>query len=144
LLCGIPVSRCISLIGSTFVLEYLAVPVGIALGLSPWHALVKVISAGVGIFALALALFEFLGSKAQRVANFLLKLRGRTPRFQRYGIYSLVPGATLLGIYGCAAAAWAFGWGRTPSIGLTGLGFALISTLVLLSTIGALKIIEFW
>jgi uncharacterized membrane protein len=70
----------------------------------------------------------------------LLKLRGRE-KFQKYGIYGLIPGVTFIGVYGCATTAWVFGWDKRGSIILISTGLAIISIIVLLSTLGLLKYI---
>jgi len=138
---GVSPSRAIGLVGSTFVLEYLAIPLGIGLKLPPVYVFLTVVSAGVGIFTLVLGIFQLLGAQSQRVVDFLLKLRGRVRRLQKYGIYGLIPGATLLGVYGCAATAWAFRWDMIRSTLLLTVGFALVSAILLLSSMGILKII---
>jgi len=60
---------------------------------------------------------------------------------QKYGIYGLIPGATLLGVYGCAALVWFLGWNIRQSTLFTIIGFVLISAILLFSSIGILKII---
>ena len=129
------------LVGSTFALEYLAIPLGIALKLPPLHVFLTVVSTGIGIFILVLGIFHLLGAQSQKVVNFLLKLRGRVRRLQKYGIYGLIPGATLLGVYGCAALVWFLGWNIRQSTLFTLIGFVLISAILLFSSIGILKII---
>jgi hypothetical protein len=129
------------LVGSTFALEYLAIPLGIALKLPPLYVFLTVVSTGIGIFILVLGIFHLLGAQSQRIVNFLLKLRGRVRRLQKYGIYGLIPGATLLGVYGCAALVWFLGWNIRQSTLFTIIGFVLISAILLFSSIGILKII---
>jgi len=130
------------LVGSTFALEYLAIPLGIALKLPPLYVFLTVVSTGIGIFILVLGIFHLLGAQSQRIVNFLLKLRGRVRRLQKYGIYGLIPGATLLGVYGCAALVWFLGWNIRQSTLFTIIGFVLISAIFLFSSIGILKIIS--
>jgi len=130
------------LVGSTFILEYLAIPLGIGLKLPPLYVFLTVVSTGIGIFILVLSIFHHLGAQSQRIVNFLLKWRGRVRRLQKYGIYGLIPGATLLGVYGCAALVWFLGWDTRQSTLFTIIGFVLISAILLLSSIGILKIIS--
>jgi hypothetical protein len=138
---GVSPSQAMELVGSTFALEYLATPLGIALKLPPLYVFLTVVSTGIGIFILVLGIFHLLGAQSQRVVNFLLKLRGRVRRLQKYGIYGLIPGATLLGVYGCAALVWFLGWNIRQSTLFTIIGFVLISAILLFSSIGILKII---
>ncbi|OIP27307.1 MAG: hypothetical protein AUK39_03070 [Dehalococcoidia bacterium CG2_30_46_19] len=139
---GVSPSRAMELVGSTFALEYLAIPLGIALKLPPLYVFLTVVSTGIGIFILVLGIFHLLGAQSQRIVNFLLKLRGRVRRLQKYGIYGLIPGATLLGVYGCAALVWFLGWNIRQSTLFTIIGFVLISAIFLFSSIGILKIIS--
>jgi len=134
-------SLTMKVVGSTFVLEYLAIPLGIALKLPPLCVFLTVVSAGIGIFILALGIFHLLGAQSQRLVTFLLKWRGRVRRLQKYGIYGLIPGATFLGVYGCAALVWFLGWDTRQSTLFTIIGFVLISAILLFSSIGILKII---
>jgi hypothetical protein len=138
---GVSPSQAMELVGSTFALEYLAIPLGIALKLPPLYVFLTVVSTGIGIFILVLGIFHLLGAQSQRIVNFLLKLRGRVRRLQKYGIYGLIPGATLLGVYGCAALVWFLGWNIRQSTLFTIIGFVLISAILLFSSIGILKII---
>jgi len=138
---GVSPSLTMKVVGSTFVLEYLAIPLGIALKLPPLCVFLTIVSAGIGIFILALGIFHLLGAQSQRLVTFLLKWRGRVRRLQKYGIYGLIPGATILGVYGCAALVWFLGWDTRQSTLFTIIGFVLISTILLFSSIGILKII---
>ena len=138
---GVSPSMAMGLVGSTFALEYLAIPLGVGLKLPPVYVFLTVVCVGVGIFTLVLGIFQLLGAQSQRIVDFLLKLRGRIRRLQKYGIYGLIPGATLLGVYGCAATAWALGWDMRQSTLLVTVGFALVSAILLLSSIGIFKII---
>ncbi len=138
---GVSPSLTMKVVGATFVLEYLAIPLGIALKLPPLCVFLTVVSTGIGIFILALGIFHLLGAQSQRIVNFLLKWRGRVRRLQKYGIYGLIPGTTLLGVYGCAALVWFLGWDTRRSTLFTIIGFVLISAILLFSSIGILKII---
>ena len=138
---GVSPSWATGLVGSTFALEYLAIPLGVGLKLPPAYVFLTVVSAGIGIFTLVLGIFHLIGERSQKVVDFLLKLREKAPRLQKYGIYGLIPGATLLGMYSCAATVWVFGWDIRRSALLTTAGFVLISTILLFSSIGIFKII---
>lgn len=138
---GVSPAQALGLVGSTFVLECFAIPLGIGLSLPAVYVFPTVVSAGIGIFILTLGTFQILGSQSRRLVDFLLKWRGRVSPVQKYGIYGLIPGAVLLGLYGCAATAWALGWGLRQSTLLTTLGFVLVSTVFLLSSIGIFRII---
>jgi hypothetical protein len=139
---GVLPSRAMELVGSTFILEYLAIPLGIGLKLPLLYVFLTVVSTGIGIFILVLGIFHLLGAQSQRIVNFLFKWRGRVRRLQKYGIYGLIPGATILGVYGCAALVWFLGWDTRQSTLFTIIGFVLISAILLLSSIGILEILS--
>jgi len=138
---GVSASRTMGLVGATFVLEYLAIPLGVGLKLPPVYVFLTVVSTGVGIFTLVLGIFQLLGGRSQRVVNFLLKLRSKGAWVQRRGVYGLVLGATVLGFYGCAAATWVFGWDERYALLLFSTGFILISAILLFSSMGILRVI---
>ena len=137
---GMPFSKVIALIGSTFALEFLAIPVGIELDLNWVYVLLEAISVGMGIFVLLLGLFEFLGSRSQKIVNLLLKLRWRMKRLEKYGVYGLIPGVFFLGVYGCAAIVWTSGWSVKRSTISTAIGYIIAATIVLLATLGVLRL----
>lgn len=128
------------LVGSTFALEYLAIPLGVGLKLPPGHVFLTVVSVGTGIFGLALGIFQLLGGRSQRVVNFLLKLRARTGRLRKYGIFGLIPGAVFFGLYGCAALVWSLGWNVRQSAILFTIGLAAIAAILLFSSIGVFSL----
>lgn len=138
---GVSPSRTMELVGSTFVLEYLAILLGVALKLPPAFVFLTVVSVGIGEFILMLGVFRLIGEKSKKVVNFLLKLKGSARRLEKYGIYGLIPGAILLGMDGCAATAWVFGWDIRRSALLSGAGFVIIAIILQFSIIGILKVI---
>jgi hypothetical protein len=138
---NVSLSQAMGLVGSTFALECFAIPLGIGLKLPPVYVFLTVVSTGIGILTLVLGIFQLLGQRSQRVVNFLLKLRGRARRLQKYGVYGLIPGAVLLSVYGCAAIVWTLGWDVRRSIFFTSIGFVLVSTILLFLSMGVLKVI---
>ncbi|MCD6257494.1 small multi-drug export protein [Candidatus Aerophobetes bacterium] len=142
---GIPIPKTLSLIVSTFTLEYLAVPVGIGLGLNPVFVLITVTSAALSVVLLLLEIFDTVGEKSRWVSNFLSKSREKAQRskiIRKYGMYGLVPAVSFLGFYVCPAIAWIFGWRRDYAVMLIIAGFAIISTIMLLASIGILGFIS--
>lgn len=141
---NIPIHKTLSLIVSTFALEYLAVPVGIGLGLSPVFVLIVVTSVALSVVLLLFTIFEIIGEKSKRVSNFLSKSRAKADNSkltQKYGIYGLVPGVIILGFYVCPAVAWVLGWRKDYATILIILGFVFISTIIMFTTIGGLELI---
>ncbi len=145
ILLNVPISKTISLIISTFALEYLAVPVGIGLGLNPVFVLVVVTSVALSVVVLMFKIFDAIGEKSKRVSDFLSTSNEKAQSsklIRNYGIYGLLPGAVILGFYICPAIAWILGWRRDHAVVLIIMGFLSISTIMLLATIGVLEFIS--
>jgi len=141
---GIHISKTLSLIVSTFALEYFAVPVGIGLGLDPVFVLITVTSVALSVVLLMFKIFDIVGRESKRVSNFLSKSRERGQKskiIQKYGVYGLVPAVPFLGFYVCPAIAWTLGWRRDYAVILIIIGFVFISTIMLLASIGILGFI---
>lgn len=128
------------LVGSTFALEYLSILLGVGLKLPPGYVFLTVVSVGTGIFGLALSIFQLLGGRSQRVVNFLLKLRAKTGRLRKYGIYGLIPGAAFFGLYGCAALVWSLGWNVRQATVLFTIGLAATAAILLFSSISVFSL----
>lgn len=141
---GIPISKTLSLIVSTFALEYFAVTVGVGLGLKPPFILLVVTCVALSVVLLLLTIFDVIGEKSKRVSNFLSKAREKarkTKVIQKYGVYGLVLAAPLLGFYICPAIAWTLGWRKNHAVPMIIIGFILASSIVLLVSTGILKFI---
>ncbi len=81
---SIPILKTLSLIVSTFALEYFAVPVGIGLGLDPVFVLIVVTSVALSAVLLMFKIFDTVGGKSRRVSNFLSKSRERGSKIKDY------------------------------------------------------------
>ncbi len=141
---GIPIPKTLSLIVSTFTLEYFAVPVGIGLGLDPVFVLITMTSVALSVVLLMFKIFDIVGEKSKRVSNFLSKSREKGQKskiIQKYGVYGLVPAVSFLGFYVCPAIAWTLGWRRDYAVIMIIVGFVFISTIMLLASIGILGFI---
>ena len=69
--------------------------------------------------------------------------KAKKSRFiSKYGVYGLLPAVPFLGFYVCPAIAWIFGWKRGFAATLIIMGFVIISTIMLLSSIGVLEFIS--
>ena len=142
---GIPIPKTLSLIVSTFTLEYFAVPIGIGLGLDPVFVLIVVTSVALSVVLLMFKIFDIVGKKSKRVSNFLSKSRekGQNSKIiQKYGVYGLVPAVPLLGFDVCPAIAWTLGWRRDYAVILIIIGFVFISTIMLSTSIGILGFVS--
>ncbi len=140
---GIPLSKTLSLIASTFALEYFAAAVGAGLGLNPAFILLVTTCVALSVVLLLLTIFDIVGEKSKKISNFLLKARKKAQKtkiLQKYGVYGLVFAVPLLGFYICPAIAWTLGWRRSLAVSMITVGFALASSIVLLVSTGILKI----
>ena len=142
---NISILKTLSLITSTFALEYLAVPVGIGLGLDPVFVLIVVTSVALSVVLLMFKIFDTLGNKSLIISKFLSKSHEKANKskiIQKYGIYGLVPSVSFLGFYVCPAIAWVLGWRRDYAVILIIVGFVSVSIITLLSSIGILELLS--
>lgn len=129
----------LALMGSAFVIEYGAAPVGIVGGLDPLFVLF--VLSGIA-FGVTLLLFGFCGSLEEhwpRFARFVERTRDRAQNsaiLARYGIFGLVPLVIILGFYFCAPAACIFGWRRDHAAILIMAGYIPACILTILATQG--------
>lgn len=141
---GIHISKTLSLIVSTFALEYFAVTVGVGLGLKPPFILLTVACVALSVVLLLLTIFGVIGEKSKRVSNFLSKAREKarkTKVIQKYGVYGLALAIPLLGFYITPGIAWSMGWRKNLAVSMILTGFILSSSIVLLVSTEILKFI---
>lgn len=138
----IPVT--IALMSSTFIIEYGAVPVGIAGGLDPAFILFVVSCVALGVTLLLFGLCEVLENRWQWFARFLERTRARAQKsavIAKYGMYGLVPLVMILGFYFCAPAACVLGWRRDYATALIMIGYIIASLVTILATEGVIGLI---
>ena len=134
-----PLIPTLAVIGSGFLLEYGAAPVGIALGLPPLFVFWVLMCTEIGIFLGLFDIFDSIGHTWPPVANLL----ERTTQFvrkstlaERYGIVALIPCEILIGVYANAPVAWVLGWHKYRSLAFTMIGYLPCLVLTILATIG--------
>lgn len=140
---GFPLMPTLALIGSGFVLEYGAAPVGIALGLTPLFVFWVLICTEIGIFLGLFDIFDSIGHTSPLVADFLEKTRNpvnQSTLLRRYGILGLIPCEILIGVYANAPVSWVLGWEKYRSLGFTMAGYIPSLVLTILATPGLLGI----
>ena len=143
LVCGIPPSAIVALVGSAFLIEYGAVIPGIALGIGFFPIIVVLSSVAFSVILTSLELFDLLARKFQKVGDFLERVeRGRiTGIISHYGIWGLVPGILVVGFYVCPAISWIFTWKRWHSVVLMMTGYLISAIAVYLLTTGVVAIV---
>ncbi|MDD1705364.1 MAG: small multi-drug export protein [Methanoregula sp.] len=143
LILGLPAGGTLALMASTFVIEYGAGPVGIGLGLPPVFVLWVVVCVALGITLLFFDILDALAGHSARVSTFLARAEERAKRsnlISRHGIYGLIPGVMILGIYVCSPVSWILGGNRKYSVVLIFAGYTLAATGTILVTLGILKL----
>lgn len=131
LLLGIRSDHLLALLGSTLLIESGAPVAGVALGLPPGVVLVLVCSVALGVVLLIFTLLDTLDAESPRVSNLIELVQRRYIRskiLQTYGIYGLVPGMVILGVWICPPIAWLVGWDRKRAVLLMMIGFTIAAT----------------
>lgn len=139
---GAPVPVTLALMGSTFVIEYGAAPVGILGGLDPLFVLFVLACIALGVTLLLFAFCGLLEDRWPFFARFVARTRERAQSsaiLARYGILGLVPLVMILGFYFCAPAACIFGWRRDHATILILAGYLIAALITILATRGVLS-----
>jgi uncharacterized membrane protein len=134
-----PLMPTLALIGSGFLIEYGAAPVGIALGLTPLFVFWVLMCTEIGIFLFLFGIFDSIGQTSPMVAGFLEKARHfvhRSSLAERYGILGLIPCEIVIGVYANAPVSWVLGWNKYRSLAFTMIGYLPSLALTILATIG--------
>jgi len=140
---SLPLSPTLALIGSGLLIEYGAVPVGIALGLPPLFICYVLVCTEIGIFLGLFDIFDTIGHSYEPVTRFLEKSRRfvhQSATIERYGILALIPSEILLGVYINAPAAWVLGWREDYALLLTMAAYCLALVITLILTIGLFQV----
>lgn len=141
---NISLSATLALMTSTFVIEYGAAPVGIGLGLPPFFVFYVLVCIASGVLFFMFDIFDTLGEHSERIANFLAGSGERARQskiLSKYGIYGLVPCVMTLGFYACPPIVWVFGWRRDHYILMTMVGYAAISIVTILVSLGIFDVL---
>jgi uncharacterized membrane protein len=125
---GLPPGTTTSLLLSAFLLQAIAAPLGLALGLFPSDIIILMACFGIGVILGVFEICRTLGTSSDQVASFIERIRKRTEKYyslQRYGAASCflivwIPG---IGLYGTPVIAWLLSWKRITSILFTFAGF---------------------
>jgi len=143
LLLGYSLTSTLALIGSGFVVEYGAAPVGLALGLSPLFVFYVLMCTETGIFLGLFDIFDTIGHTSPAVAGFLDRTREFTHRHslaERYGIVGLVPCEIIVGVYANAPVSWVLGWHEYKSLLITMAAYVPCLVLTILASVGLLQV----
>ena len=141
LLFGYPAVSTATVIGSGFLLEYGAAPVGIALGLPPAFVFFILMCTEIGLFIGLFDIFDSIGHTSPLVAGFLGKTRHLAERSSfagRFGILGLIPCEIVIGVYANAPVSWVLGYEKYRALAVTMAGYIPSLILTIFATLGLL------
>ena len=141
ILFGYPFMPTLAIIGSGFLLEYGAAPVGIALGLSPLFVFWVLMCTEIGIFLGLFEIFDSIGHTWPLVGNFLDRTRheiDKSTLLVRYGILGLIPCEVIIGVYANAPISWVLNLDKYRALVFTMIGYIPSLVLTILVAIGLL------
>jgi hypothetical protein len=124
-------------------LEYLAVSVGIGLGINPVISFLLTILPCIGISMLIIGILGFVGDSSERAVGFLTKIQDKIdkyPRLKKYGVASNFVFVMFLGVYICSGISILLSWPRWKSIVFMAGGISVITLIIGLGTIGILDL----
>ena len=133
----------LAILAAVPLIEYLAISVGIGLGVDPVLSFVLTVLPSIGICMLVFGLLSYFGEKSQRMTRFQGKVHKRMdkyPKLKRYGVVSNAIFVIIAGIYIGSGIAWLLGWSRFQSILMMALGIVSITLLIGLGTVGIIEL----
>ncbi|UCG69174.1 MAG: small multi-drug export protein [Thermoplasmata archaeon] len=129
---------------ATPAIEYLAISVGIGLGVDPVVSFFLTFLPCTGLCMLSMGLLGFLRDSSPRIIRFLDKVQKRIerhPKLKNYGIVSNFLFVMFLGVYIAPGIAIILGWSRARSVIFMVGGIALITALIGLGTLGIIDLL---
>lgn len=143
LVLDVTLTKAMGFIPIVVVFEYAAIPLGVGMGLPAAFLLITAVSESVAIF---FATVELLGvlQRLAWIARFVSGIQRRmegSRLLRSYGMFALAPAVIFLSVKGCATVVWITGWPKYRAMAIILAGFASISGVVLLSTLGLLRIL---
>jgi len=135
------------LVASIFILQPLAVVVGLGLGIHPFQILLIMCSFGVSVIFVLFGICDLFAERSEWLHKHLKKIEAITQKskmFKKYGIYTFIPFIWVpgVGLYGCVMIAWLFKWRSARAGAIILAGWILAILLVLLTSIGIFSIIQ--
>jgi len=135
------------LVASIFILQPLAVVVGLGLGIHPFQILLIMCSFGVSVIFVLFGICDLFAERSEWLHKHLKKIEAITQKskmFRKYGIYTFIPFIWVpgVGLYGCVMIAWLFKWRSARAGAIILAGWILAILLVLLTSIGIFSIIQ--
>jgi uncharacterized membrane protein len=133
----------VAALGSVPLIEYMAVGVGIGLGVNPFVSFLLTLLPCVGICMLVTGLLSYFSEGSERATRFLAKVQmriDRYPKLRKYGVVSSAIFVIFTGVYIGPGISFLLGWSRFRSLLFMTLGVGLITTVIGLGTMGVLDL----
>ena len=135
------------LVASIFILQPLAVVVGLGLGIHPVQVMLIMVSFGITVIFMLFGICDMFAERSEWLQKHLKKIEAITQKsemFREYGIYTFIPFIWVpgIGLYGCVMIAWLFKWRNARAGALILAGWILAALIVLLASIGIFQIIQ--
>jgi uncharacterized membrane protein len=135
------------MVASIFILQPLAVAVGLGLGIYPVQVMFIMISFGISVILVLPGICDIFAEQSEWLRQNLKKIEKITQKsemFRRYGIYAFIPFIWVpgVGLYGCIMIAWLFKWRSVRAGAIILAGWILAALIVLLTSIGIFQIIR--
>jgi uncharacterized membrane protein len=133
----------VATLGSVPIIEYMAVGVGIGLGVNPLVSFLLTLLPCVGICMLVTGLVGYFVDRSERATRFLSKVQKKIdkyPKLKRYGVVSSMVFVIFTGVYIGPGISFILGWPKVRSIFFMALGIGLITMVIGLGTMGVLNL----
>jgi uncharacterized membrane protein len=132
---------------SIFILQPLAVAVGLGLGIHPVQVMFIMISFGISVILVLPRICDTFAEQSEWLQKNLKKIETITQKsemFRKYGMFTFIPFIWVpgVGLYGCVMIAWLFKWRTVRSGTIILAGWILAALIVLLTSIGIFRIIQ--
>ncbi len=124
-------------------IEYLAISVGIGLGLDPVTSFMLTVLPCIGICMLVMGLLSFFEARSERFTGFLEKVHRKIekyPRLNRYGVISSYIFVIITGIYIGSGISFLLGWHKVKALLFMGLGIISITLAIGLGSVGVITV----
>jgi uncharacterized membrane protein len=141
------VGEIFGMVVSIFILQPLAVAVGLGLGIHPVQVMFIMISFGISVILVLPRICDLFAERSEWLRQNLKKTERITQKsemFRKYGIYTFIPFIWVpgVGLYGCVMIAWMFNWRSVRAASIILAGWILAALIVLLTSIGIFQIIR--
>jgi hypothetical protein len=132
-----------AVLGAVPFMEYLAISIGISLGIDPVVSFLLTWLPCTGLCMLVFGLLEFLKNSSKRATRFLEKAQNKIekyPKLNKYGVASNFLFVMFLGVYLAPGISIILGWSRVRSLIFMAGGIAFITAIIGLGTMGIIDL----